>query len=208
MQHRPCSVSCPAVHAGSSACTSPLLYLIPALRSVAACHADACSVPPREAGSLGAPRVTPFPEGMLRRVHEEHSSSGNGEGEFWRTSPRDRMVPNSFPSILLLCTTPLYDDSLPRMCAPLWREDSIPASVSEFTARGRIQWHIAVVRQQADADLSAGTCCRSWVSVVRHPSAPSAPRSAQRRAAAENEPKLGGRPLRTAPQQLHQRRRR
>ena len=34
--------------------------------------------------------MTPFPEGMLRRVHEEHS--GSGEGEFWRTSPRDRMV--------------------------------------------------------------------------------------------------------------------
>ncbi len=40
------------------------------------------------AGSAGAPRVTPFPEGMLTRVHAEHS----GNGEFWRTSPRDRMV--------------------------------------------------------------------------------------------------------------------
>ena len=39
---------------------------------------------------MGAPRVTPFPEGMLRRVHAEHSAAG--EGEFWRTSPRDRMV--------------------------------------------------------------------------------------------------------------------
>lgn len=42
------------------------------------------------AGTVAAPRVTPFPEGMLRRVHEQHS--GEGEGEFWRTSPRDRMV--------------------------------------------------------------------------------------------------------------------
>ena len=42
------------------------------------------------AGTIATPRVTPFPEGMLRRVHEEHS--GSGEGEFWRTSPRDRMV--------------------------------------------------------------------------------------------------------------------
>jgi hypothetical protein len=41
-------------------------------------------------GTIATPRVTPFPEGMLRRVHEEHS--GSGEGEFWRTSPRDRMV--------------------------------------------------------------------------------------------------------------------
>jgi hypothetical protein len=39
-------------------------------------------------GSACAPRVTPFPEGMLTRVHAEHS----GNGEFWRTSPRDRMV--------------------------------------------------------------------------------------------------------------------
>jgi len=39
------------------------------------------------------PRVTPFPEGMLRAVHAQHSScGGKGEGEFWRTSPRDRMV--------------------------------------------------------------------------------------------------------------------
>lgn len=39
------------------------------------------------------PRVAPFPEGMLRAVHAKHSScGGEGEGEFWRTSPRDRMV--------------------------------------------------------------------------------------------------------------------
>lgn len=38
------------------------------------------------------PKVTPFPKGMLRAVHAQHSSCGDGEAEFWRTSPRDRMV--------------------------------------------------------------------------------------------------------------------
>lgn len=39
------------------------------------------------------PKVTPFPEGMLRAVHAKHSSCNEeGEVEFWRTSPRDRMV--------------------------------------------------------------------------------------------------------------------
>ena len=56
------------------------------------------------AGTIATPRVTPFPEGMLRRVHEEHS--GSGEGEFWRTSPRDRMVMVS-PSCNFSCRFPL-----------------------------------------------------------------------------------------------------